>query len=238
MGPVGSMTAPPVPLLSVVIPVGPGDEAWRALLPALLPEVAGRGEVLLSATTPAPEDLGRVTAGGEVRWCDGPAGRARQQNRAAARARGRFLWFLHADSAPVPGTVPILLGALARDPGAMWYFDLHFQADGPRAVLLNEAGAWVRSRALGLPFGDQGLALARDRFEALGGFREDVPYGEDHLLVWAARRAGCAVRPIGLPLGTSARRYREQGWLRTTARFAARTWAQALPEAWRWLRTR
>lgn len=232
------MTAPPAPLLSVIIPVGPGDDAWRALLPALLPDLAGRGEVLISATTPEPGDVTRAPAGGPVRWCEGPSGRARQQNRAATAARGRFLWFLHADSTPVPGTVPILLAALARDPAALWYFDLRFAADGPPAVLLNEAGAWFRSRALGLPFGDQGLALARDRFEALGGFREDVPYGEDHLLVWAARRAGGAVRPVGLPLGTSARRYREQGWLRTTARFAARTWAQALPEAWQWLRTR
>lgn len=232
------MTAPPVSQLSVIIPVGPGDDAWRALLPLLLPELAGRGEVILSATTPEPSDLARTTAGSAVRWCEGPAGRARQQNRAAAEARGRFLWFLHADSTPVPGTVPILLGALARDPSALWYFDLRFAADGPPAVLLNEAGAWFRSRALGLPFGDQGLALACELFEALGGFREDVPDGEDHRLVWAARRAGCAVRPVGLPLGTSARRYRERGWLRTTARFAARTWAQALPEAWQWLRTR
>ena len=232
------MSAPGALPLSVIVPVGPGDAAWRNLLPALLSELAGRGEVILSGTTPAPDDLGALAGAGDVRWCAGPAGRAAQQNRAAALARGTFLWFLHADSRPVPGTVPILLGALAREPATLWYFDLRFADDGPPAVLLNEAGAWFRSRALGLPFGDQGLALARTRFEALGGFREDVRYGEDHLLVWAARQAGGAVRPVGLPLGTSARRYRDEGWLRTTARFAARTWAQALPEAWRWLRTR
>lgn len=224
------------PLLSAVIPVGPGEEAWRRVLPALQAELAGRGEILLSATTPPPDDL--TTVGGAVRWFVGPAGRAAQQNRGAREARGRFLWFLHADSELAEGTGVLLAAALRREPGALWYFDLRFRGDGPPATVLNEAGAWVRSRWLRLPFGDQGFALGRATFEALGGFPADIPFGEDHALVWAAHRGGIPVRSLGLPLYTSARRYRDEGWLRTTGRFFVRTLVQAVPEGARWLRAR
>ena len=52
------------------------------------------------------------------------------------------------------------------------------------AMQLNAAGANLRSRWLGLPFGDQGLVLPRASFERLGGFDPALRYGEDHALVW------------------------------------------------------
>ena len=96
---------------------------------------------------------------------------------------------------------------------------------------LNALGVFVRSRWLGLPFGDQGFFLARAVFERLGGFDTAVPFGEDHALVWAARRAGVAIVPAGAPLYTSARKYAEGGWLATTARHVWWTTAQVWREA-------
>jgi hypothetical protein len=86
-----------------------------------------------------------------------------------------------------------------------------------------------------MPFGDQGFCIRRRDWQALGGFPEAAPYGEDHLFVWKARRAGLPVRPLGLTLLTSARKYRDHGWLRTTARHFLLTYAQAWPQ---WLEQR
>lgn len=220
-----------VPALSIVVPVGPGDESWRDLVTALAPQLGPDEELVLSATEPRPPSGVPAAAA----WLQGPPGRARQLNAGAAAARGRWLWLLHADSHLPPEALPALRRRLAAGTRTLWFFDLRFHDDGPPLMRLTAAGARFRSRVLGLPFGDQGLALARDAFEMLGGFPESARYGEDHLLVWAARRAGMAVRPVGPPIGTSARKYRRDGWWRTTATHLWLTIRQALPEGLRWL---
>ena len=230
------------PQLSVVIPVGPDDTAWRELLSQLAPQLDARSELLVVATTAEPAEFAprrpsEVTPT-HWRWLSCPPGRAAQQNIGATAATGRFLWFLHADSRVEPDAMPEILARCAADPTSLWYFDLHFLPDGPSQMWLNELGARFRSRVLGLPFGDQGLALPRDIFFRLGGFRADLRYGEDHLLVWSARRAGVHVRPVRRIISTSARRYQQRGWLRTTLVHFWLTWRQALPEVTAWLRQR
>ncbi len=206
--------------LAVVVPAGPGDDAWRALLPALavLPIEA---EIVLSLVE---GDAQPVDLPAGVRALRGSAGRAAQQNRGAAATSRPWLWFVHGDSR-VDAEV---LAAIARlpDAPALAYCDLAFH-DGPALMRLNAVGAFIRSRLLGLPFGDQGLLLRRADFEALGRFDEALASGEDHALVWAARRAGLPLKPLGARLPTSARRYAERGWWRTTARHLRLTLAQA-----------
>ena len=73
-----------------------------------------------------------------------------------------------------------------------------------------EAGVAWRCRALGLPYGDQGLLLARAFYERLGGFKA-IPLMEDVDLV---RRIGRRrIMVLDLPAVTSAARYREDGWM-------------------------
>lgn len=218
--------------LSVIIPVGPGETAWRALL-GDLGALREQAEIILVATPGGiPRDFRMQDYGldAPTSWLAAPAGRARQQNAGAAAAGGEMLWFLHADT-----RVPAESLAAARgfsDATALGYFELRFADDSPRLVRLNALGARLRSRWLGLPFGDQGFVLARRLFESLGGFDESLPAGEDHALVWAARRAGVRLAPLDTPLLTSARRYAERGWLRTTLRHARLTAVQA----WRYAR--
>lgn len=215
--------------LSVIVPVGPGDRSWTRLLPTLLPQLVAGTELIISATDLVPDD-----APPGARWLVGPPGRAGQQNLAAGLARGRWLWFLHADSSLPADAVQRLRAALEADPTALYYFDLLFE-EGPALMRLNQWGVRIRSRLLGLPFGDQGLALARSQFVALGEFPVDAPRGEDHLLVWAARRRGIRILPVGCHLWTSARAYQERGWARTTVTRLGLTIRQALPQAWSWL---
>lgn len=202
--------------LSVVIPVGPGEQAWRGLLP----DLAGLGtgtEILLVAppsSAPVPFDPAGYGLARPARWIEAPAGRARQQNAGARAATGATLWFLHADSRLPRASVETAMRFAGQE--ALGYFELRFRRDGPPLVRLNALGARIRSRWLGLPFGDQGMMLPRRSFIRLGGFDESLDAGEDHALVWAARRAGLPLVALDASIYTSARRYAQQGWLRTT----------------------
>lgn len=220
--------------LSVIIPVAPGDESWSGLVPDLrfLPL---RSEILfVSPEMPrnAPSLLSRGLAGGrQVRWITAQRGRAIQLNAGAAQAKKPYLWFLHADSRIPDGALQALESSLLADPEALHFFELGFLADGPRWMGLNERGTWFRSRFLGMPFGDQAFCLSSSRFQKLGRFDEDAPYGEDHLLVWKARQAGMRLRSTGKKVLTSARKYQDRGWWTTTSAHLSLTAKQAWPEA-------
>ncbi len=219
--------------LAVVVPIGPGDGAWRALLPqlAVLPPEAR--VVLVAAADrelPARGDPSCATLRADLRLLTAPCGRASQQNAGAREAERRFLWFVHADSRLHARTLTALARSLERHPDALGYFDLRFD-DGPLVVGLNAIGVLIRSRWLGLPFGDQGLFLSRANFERLGGFDVTLDRGEDHALVWGASRAGIALVAARAPIYTSAREYAERGWLRTTARHVWLTAAQVWRES-------
>lgn len=202
------------PTLSVVVPLAPGETAWRRLLPQLeaLPADA---EILLVHPAPPPSSL---PPGRALRHVTSAVGRARQLNAGARAATGDWLWCLHADSRLTDGVLPVLAAFLQRGDDALGYFDLRFDADGPPLTRLNALGANLRARLLGLPFGDQGFVLRRTTLQRLGGFDEAAAYGEDHLLVWRARRAGLPLQRLPAALITSARKYRERGWLPTTVR--------------------
>jgi GT2 family glycosyltransferase len=246
--------------LTVVIPVGPGDRlspALREQLDEQLQDVpvrvvcasaadARRTESELSAPARSPDEVRDRTYaedpelgpgyGCDARWqvLQSAPGRAIQQNLGAAGASTAYLWFLHADSRLAADTLPALRDFLARDSGALGYFDLRFDDDGPACMRVNAFGARLRSRCLGLPFGDQGLVLPRTAFESLGGFDARIGRGEDHDLVWRARHAGLPLHALEATLYTSARRYAEHGWWRTTV---AHLCASVL-QAWRFSRPR
>lgn len=210
--------------ISIIIPLGAGEDQHHGLIDDLR-ALCGRGpEIIL------------VPCGGDADGSDGvrvipsPPGRARQQN-CGARAAGRdFLWFLHADSTVTDKGIRALEAAVKEAPDSLHYFHLKFAADGAGWLWLNEWGARFRSAILGLPFGDQGFCLSRDNFARLGGFPEQVAYGEDHLLVWHARQAGITLRPTGVALTTSARKYRRLGWGRLTVKYQLLWIRQAWPE--------
>jgi hypothetical protein len=175
------------PMVSVIVPLASGEAEPRDLI-ALL-----------------PQDFEIILARGGTR--------ATSMNEAAAIVKGRYLWFIHADTILAPDAVRALQRLLPRE-DAILYFDLRF--DSGLLMRLTELCVHFRSRVLGLPFGDQALCLSRQTFSTLGAYDERVIHGEDHLLVRKAHRAGIAVAPVGATLVTSARKYRRNGWFRTT----------------------
>ncbi|WP_197995040.1 TIGR04283 family arsenosugar biosynthesis glycosyltransferase [Gimesia panareensis] len=219
--------------ISVVIPVLQGDDSWQELLPDLsaFPQST---EFLFVSNGPQPAGWEESLQGSPIYsrcgWQQSAIGRAVQMNQGAALARQRFLLFLHADSRLPFGSVAQLIKSLQAAPGAVHYFNLQFQEQSFFLMQLNRWGVWFRSHCLGMPFGDQGLCLQRDSFLALGGFDESAPYGEDHLLVWKARQQGIRLHCTGAAIATSARKYRERGWLKVTLTHLWLTACQATPQ--------
>ena len=211
------------PTLSIVIPAGPGDRDWAGLLDDLPADDACERLLVL-----AEGDAPRGAPAG-LRVISAPAGRARQINAGLRASRGAAVWVLHADSRVDAATVASARGAARGfsngDAPALCWFDLGFH-DGPAAMAVNAFGANLRSRWFGIPFGDQGFLAPRALFDSLGGFDERVGRGEDHAFVHAARRAGVPLRRLPGCVRTSARRYVERGWWRTTREHLALTWRQ------------
>ncbi len=219
--------------ISVIIPIGPGESDLNELL-RLLQGLPAKSEIIFSVTAPPKESVEPLrTRSGEpvkISYVVGEAGRARQMNRAAELATGKHLWFLHADSLFNASAIEILIKTINVETPAICYFRLEFERNQSSPVHLNAYGANLRSRLLKLPFGDQGLCLPRETFFALGRYSELAPYGEDHLLVWAARHAGIPIREVPAVIRTSARKYSKNGWVSTTARHVWLTTKQATPE--------
>jgi len=219
--------------LSIIIPLGPDEDQLAPLLDDLR-RLGSRAEIIVVT---CDEGAARCKADDlNIQWLQSAQGRAIQQNTGARAAGGDFLWFVHADSRPTAQGLAALMAALMAAPDALHYFHLKFAADGPPLMRLNEWGAWARSQILKVPFGDQGFCLKKDHFNQIGGFPEQVPYGEDHLLVWRARQAGIKLRCTGAPLMTSARAYGAHGWAALTAVYQLRWIKQALPEFYRLIR--
>ena len=132
------------------------------------------------------------------------------------RSRGDWLLFLHADTRMMPGWYSAAAAFMSRPENARraGYFRLRFDSPSMSARRVEALAAW-RCRALGLPYGDQGILIARAFYEELGGFRP-LPLMED---VDLARRIGrrrlVALDAVAV---TSARRYERDGWWARPAR--------------------
>ncbi len=137
------------------------------------------------------------------------AGRGRQLATGAAAGTAPWLLFLHADTMLSDGWAAAARGFMATDTQKAGYFRLRFASTDPRARRVERLANW-RSRALGLPYGDQALLIARAFYREIGGFRP-LPLMEDVDLV---RRIG-RHRLVALEADavTSARRYERDGWL-------------------------
>jgi rSAM/selenodomain-associated transferase 2 len=201
-------------LVSIVIPVRHDAGPLRDLLAQLPPHPDA--ELIVAATGTTDEALAVLAADRpDVRWARGEAGRGPQQNAGAALARGRWIWFLHADSRLPPTWMDALraLDAEAAVVGGAFRFALDSSAWQAR---LWERGVALRVRLFGLPYGDQGICVRRAVFERMGGFHP-LPLMEDVEFIGRLKREG-PIRVLKEQVRTSARRWERDGWWRRSAR--------------------
>ena len=206
--------------LSIIIPIGPDDNAWQYLLKEL--KVFGNDvEIILSACQAQPKDFDLAD---KVICVHSAQGRARQLNAGITQASKSVIWFLHADTHFTEGVYEAIRSYIERDEPSMGYFRLKFANDGPAQIGLNAWAANIRSRYFDLPFGDQGFIFNKSLLEQLNGFDEDVSVGEDLDFVVRVKASGILLQELPAELITSARRYQQYGWFSTTIRHIYLTW--------------
>jgi rSAM/selenodomain-associated transferase 2 len=145
-----------------------------------------------------------------------PRGRGIQLAAGAGAAAGDWLLFLHADCRLGWGWKAAVADFLAAPEAhsRAGYFDFALDDTAPAARRLERIVAW-RCRVLALPYGDQGLLIARGLYRAVGGFAP-LPLMEDVDLVRRLGRRRLA--RIGAQCISSARRYRREGYWRRPLR--------------------
>jgi hypothetical protein len=221
--------------INVIIPVAPNENITKNFIDTLkklrLPEstevifvsVLESLSASASASTPTSTDDVKM----DLPLCDisdlhfkfikAESGRANCMNAGAkvVQDENTYLFFIHADTIFEENSFQMLENTVKKHPASLMYFDLVFY-DGHPLMKLNEIGVLFRTRFLKTPFGDQCFCIRKDIFESLGGYPIDVRYGEDHMFVRKARRNNVKIIPVKAKVKTSARKYINNGWLKTT----------------------
>jgi rSAM/selenodomain-associated transferase 2 len=199
------------PNLSVVIPTLDAAETLPATLAALEPAREGG---LLREVLVVDGGSADTTVAVAERWgarvVTAPRGRGLQLAAGADAAVGDWLLFLHADTCLAPGWDAAARGFMAESGSERRAaaFSLVLDDADPRARRIARLANW-RARRFGLPYGDQGLLIARSFYQELGGYRP-LPLMEDVDLVRRIGRRRIVI--LEADAVTSALRYRRDGW--------------------------
>ena len=199
-------------VISVVIPAYNEEIALPGTLERLLPQAAGHQIILVDGGS-CDATVRIASRHPLIEVLQAPKGRASQMNAGAAKARGEWLLFLHADTL-IPSDALSSIAALPTDIDAggfrhrfsgrgfgLWFVSL---ADNIRCL---------RSRII---FGDQAMFVRRTLFSRLGGF-PDVERLED---VRFCRKLVEHTRPVLMDQAavTDSRKFVRHGVWRSLAR--------------------
>ena len=198
----------PAPI-SVIIPTLNAAQNLPACLGALSEGLtAGLLTEVIFADGGSTDDTEQIAEEVGAKFVQANKGRGRQMTEAATCAKGEWLLFLHADSV-LDRDWPNSLGKHLLDAEKAGYFTLRFDEKIFPARLV-ATWANLRSRWVGLPYGDQGLLISRRLYDRVGGF-DPIPLMEDVAMAKKLRRKLTAI-PIGIE--TSAEKYRKHGWFK------------------------
>jgi rSAM/selenodomain-associated transferase 2 len=193
-------------VLSIVIPTLNAADSLERTIAA----VSGKGADIVVADGGSTDGTAELAETLGARVASSAPGRGRQLNAGAEIARGDWLLFLHADTVLADGWFGaarrFMVSPEAKARAAA--YTLRFDDDAPEARRIERLANW-RARTLGLPYGDQGLLMARPLYDHLGGYRP-LSLMEDVDMV---RRIGRSfITILGVDAITSAERYRRDGW--------------------------
>jgi rSAM/selenodomain-associated transferase 2 len=203
-------------MLSIVIPTLNAAAKLPAAFSALVPGVVTGlvKEVIVVDGGSSDATIAIADAAGATMVAVPVACRGAQLMQGASVARQPWLLFLHADTVLDPGWVEEVQEFIdrvrldgANVTAAAFRFALD---DGDVRARMLERAVGFRSRVLGLPYGDQGLLIRRDMYEAIGGYRA-LRLMEDVDIVRRLPRGGLTI--LRTAAVTSSVRYRRDGYL-------------------------
>lgn len=148
-----------------------------------------------------------------------PKGKAIQMNQAAKEAKGDILFFVHADMQLPPETLLALeqrIDEAGLDGGGFAnVFDRYNQRIKCLGTYLNLRFLDTREQSdRNIFYGDNGIFVRKEVFEALGGFKE-IPIMEDYDFSIRLKQAYKVGRIKTPKLILSARRHQKAGFLKT-----------------------
>jgi len=197
-------------MISIVIPTLNADQC----LPDILTQLSGLDVQLIISDGFSDDDTLNLAARHGANLALGTAARGAQLQRGAALAQSDWYLFLHADSR-LPENWQELIGRhISKYPEKAGFFGLRY--DSPKLTarwveLMVGWRSWTFIWGWALPYGDQGLLISKDFYEAVGGY-PDWPLFEDVKLV---EKIGLRrIRPLGGAITTSSARYEQDGFIR------------------------
>jgi rSAM/selenodomain-associated transferase 2/rSAM/selenodomain-associated transferase 1 len=139
------------------------------------------------------------------------AGRAKQMNTAALKARGDYLLFLHADTQLPEDFEALFLAAIVKH--RLWgFFAVSLSGRHWLLRVVETLMNW-RSKLSGIGTGDQSIWVQRELFNDIGGF-VDMPLMEDVELCKRLKKKAKPLR-VNFSVRTSSQRWEEHGILKT-----------------------
>ncbi|MGD1947922.1 MAG: TIGR04283 family arsenosugar biosynthesis glycosyltransferase [Croceivirga sp.] len=139
---------------------------------------------------------------------------AKQMNHGAMRSKGHILYFLHADTYP-PKNFDLLILQSITNGFQAGCFRMEFDTKNPVLRFFAYLSRINHALCRG---GDQSLFISKDAFFSQGGFNEDyLIYEDTEFIRRLYRKLNFKIIPENVI--TSARKYREKGWLKVQYHF-------------------
>lgn len=147
-----------------------------------------------------------------TRVINSPKGRAKQMNAGGKAAKGNILWFLHSDSKVDENSIKEIEKTV-EEGYIGGSFKLYFYDLDTRFMRYVANSSNRRAKYLKLIFGDQGIFMRKDVFEILDGYK-NMELMEDWEFSRRIHKLG-KMKSLKLRIGTSARRFKNGGQLKT-----------------------
>ncbi|MEO1547355.1 MAG: TIGR04283 family arsenosugar biosynthesis glycosyltransferase [Bacteroidota bacterium] len=205
------------PQISIIIPVWNEAKGIGPLIEHLNVAKSGTGTILevICVDGGSTDGTLQILNSKDVKLVSFEKGRAKQMNAGAREAKGDILYFLHADTYPPKNFDTYILDAI-QSKSVAGCFRMQFDTQNPILRFF----AWLsRINHTLCRGGDQSLFVKKSTFLASGGFNESYRIYEDTEFITRLY----AENPFTiLPqhVVTSARKYREKGWLKVQFHFA------------------
>ena len=189
--------------ITMILPVYNESKTIDAML-SQLEHMPGDWEILFADGGSSDDTILKI--GTRYRCLKSPKGRANQMNHGAANASSEILWFVHCDSQLPADAYAQISNAIAS--GAQWgCFHIGFDYNAPfmgcNTYLSN------RRARKGIAFGDQGIWVKKDLFNAMGGF-PDLPIMEDYEFSLRMQQREIPICQLPGTIITSGRRYKKR----------------------------
>lgn len=206
------------PALSIIVPVYREGAGINGLLEHLFGLEGGETAEVIVVDGDAGSTLRAIHLSNlsRIRSLVSPAGRGAQMNQGAEMAQAHRLLFFHADSRLPRGAIAKIIRALDSGDAVAGAFGLEIDTGNPWLRLIAKM-ATLRSRWTGIPYGDQALFFAREKFRETGGFPE-WPLMEDVELMRRIKSRGWRIALLRDSVKVSPRRWEREGIIRGTLR--------------------